>query len=202
MKDMIAIITGDIINSRKGNINNWMNILKTALNYYGESPKQWEIFRGDSFQLQITPNQSIVGAFHIKAMIKQKSKQDVRIAIGLGVEEYCADRITEANGSAYVNSGECFDTLKKHTLAIKSANEEFDTTINIMLQLATLTANNWSKTVAETITTILEHPDKNQNEIAKMLNKSQSNVSAALKRSGFEEIMKLNSYYQSQLAKL
>ena len=36
---MIAVITADIINSREGEVGNWMDRLKKVLNYYGEEPK-------------------------------------------------------------------------------------------------------------------------------------------------------------------
>tara|TARA_B110000305_G_C19373082_1_gene605540 strand:- start:790 stop:930 length:141 start_codon:yes stop_codon:yes gene_type:complete len=46
---MIAVITGDIINSRKGEVERWIGPLKETLNRYGVEPKNWEIYRGDSF---------------------------------------------------------------------------------------------------------------------------------------------------------
>jgi|SRR5690554_4324129 len=198
---MIAVITADIINSREGEVGNWMDRLKKVLNYYGEEPKDWEIYRGDSFQLSIAPQKAILAAIHIKAVIKQTKSQDVRIAIGIGKQKYAATKITESNGSAYVNSGDCFESLKKQTLAIKSMDENFDQSINIMLALALLTANNWSSIVAEAIKLVLENPKKNQREIAKLLNKSQSSVSEALKRGGFEEIMNMNDFYRIQIRK-
>lgn len=199
---MIAILTGDIINSRDSVAIVWIDRLKTVLNMYGKSPKQWEIFRGDSFQLSIEPKKALLAAFHIKAAIKLTEKQDIRIAIGLGSETYQADRITESNGSAYVYSGECFESLKKQTLGIKSENIAMNETLNIMFNLALLTANSWTSVVAEVITAAIEHPNKNQKEIAKLIGKSQSSVSEALKRGGFEEIMKINNFYQKQLSAL
>lgn len=199
---MIAVITGDIINSREGEVRNWLGNLKEVLSRYGQEPSQWEIFRGDSFQLSIPPENALLAAIHIKATIKQTKVQDVRIAIGLGQETHSAKKITESNGSAYVLSGECFESLKKQTLAISSANLELDEVLNLMLSLSLLTTNNWSCTVAQTVKVALENPEKHQKEIAKMLNKSQSSVSEALKRGGFEEIMNLNSFYQMKISNL
>jgi predicted XRE-type DNA-binding protein len=71
-----------------------------------------------------------------------------------------------------------------------------------MLSLSLLTINNWSVTVAQTVKVALENPEKHQKEIAKLLNKSQSSVSEALKRGGFEEIMNLNSFYQTKISNL
>lgn len=199
---MIAIITGDIINSRKGEADIWLNSLKDTLNQYGAEPKDWEIFRGDSFQLSISSEKSLLACFHIKSVIKQQKSLDVRMAIGLGEESYGSEKITEANGSAYVNSGECFDSLKKQNLAIKSPSKTFDRAINVMLNLSLLIANNWSSIVSEVIKTAIENPEKNQQELAELLNKSQSGVSEALKRGGFDEILKMNDYYTENIVVL
>jgi predicted XRE-type DNA-binding protein len=193
---MIAIITGDIIDSRKGEVETWLPLLKEVLNQYGQEPSDWEIFRGDSFQLSITPKIAILAAFHIKSAIKQTKAHDVRMGIGIGEVRYDSNKTTESNGTAYIRSGECFESLKKQTLAIKSHNSELDTSFNIMLNLALLTANNWSDTVSIAIKKNIEHSDINQKEIANLLNKSQSSISEALKRGGFEEIMNMNNYYK------
>jgi hypothetical protein len=198
---MIAVITGDIINSRKGEVEKWIYSLKEVLNYYGKEPKDWEIFRGDSFQLSIAPEKAMLAAIHIKSVIKQTKLQDVRMAIGIGEEKYSSSKITESNGSAYIRSGECFESLKKQTLAIRSIDEKLDQSLNIMLNLSLLIANNWSSTVAEVIKTSIENSEKNQKSLAKLLKKSQSTVSEALKRGGFEEIMHMNIFYKSQISK-
>lgn len=199
---MIAIITGDIIDSRKGEVETWLPLLKEVLNQYGQEPADWEIFRGDSFQLSITPKNAVLAAFHIKSAIKQTKAHDVRMAIGIGEVEYDSNKTTESNGSAYIRSGECFESLKKQTLAIKSHNSELDNSFNTMLSLALLTANNWSSTVSRVIKKNIEHSDTKQKEIANLLNKSQSSISEALKRGGFEEIMNMNNYYKEQINKL
>jgi hypothetical protein len=41
---MMAVRTGDVINSREGNAPNWLNWLKEVLNQYGADPSEWEIF--------------------------------------------------------------------------------------------------------------------------------------------------------------
>ena len=199
---MTSIITGDIINSKKSSPKNWLEALKSILNSFGNSPKTWEIYRGDSFQLEVNPKQALAACMLIKATIKQFENIDVRLAIGIGEKTYQSKNITESNGSAFVNSGECFESLKKTTLAIKSHNELFDTSINIMLDLAQLTINNWSSTSAILVKTTLENPDLNQNQLAKILERTQGNVSQGLKRAGFEEISKLLHYYKTQIQNL
>ncbi|AUS06394.1 SatD family protein [Pseudotamlana carrageenivorans] len=199
---MTSIITGDIINSKESSPKNWLEALKSILNHFGKTPSQWEIYRGDSFQLEVTPSEALHACILIKATIKQFKNIDVRLAIGLGTKSFTSKNITESNGEAFINSGECFENLKKTTLAIKSPFTEFDTTINIMLELAQLTINHWTSTSSTLIKTTLEHPNYNQNELAKLLDKTQGNISQGLKRAGLDELNKLLNYYKTQIQNL
>ncbi|WP_040280966.1 SatD family protein [Psychroserpens damuponensis] len=196
---MVAVITGDIINSTKTTPNVWLNALKKVLNQYGEAPKYWEIYRGDSFQLEVEPNLALKAAIVIKTSLKQFKHIDVRLAIGIGDKSYVSNKITESNGSAFINSGECFEQLKKKTLAIKTPKEDFNTQINLMLELALLVMDYWKPTTSKILKHTLVHPNQNQEVIAKHLQKSQSNISEGLKRGGYDEISKLLSYYESQI---
>lgn len=193
---MTSIITGDIINSQKNTPDNWLIPLKTILNSFGPTPLKWEIYRGDSFQLEINPEDALKACILIKATIKQFDNIDVRLAVGIGEKTYNSKKITESNGSAFVNSGDCFESLKKTTLAIKSPFTEFDTVINIMLDLAQLTINNWSSTSSTLVKTTLQTPELNQSQLAKILKSTQSNISQGHKRAGYDEVSKLLNYYK------
>lgn len=197
---MIAVLTGDIVNSRDVNAKFWLNELKLELNNYGSESKDWEIYRGDSFQLKIDPDRALEAAFVIKARIKQFKELDVRIAIGLGEIDYEAKRITESNGSAFRYSGECFESMKKTNLEIRSPWSEFDETMNLMLSLASLTIDSWSPASAQIILEGFKFPDLNQHELASKLNKkSQGTISEGLKRGGYDEIQKLLLYYNEEI---
>ncbi len=193
---MIAVITGDIINSRQSDSSTWQSELKAVLSGYGAEPGDWEIFRGDSFQLALPAAEGLLAAIHLKAAIKQVSKTDVRIGIGLGERDTAAGKITEATGTAFIRSGDCFDGLKKNTMAIASGQPAMDETLNTMLVLATLTMDNWSETVATLIRTMLEQPELSQQEIAQQVGKSQSTISETLKRGGYDEIKRMENYYR------
>ncbi len=195
---MIGIITGDVIQSSQSTPTQWMPALKEALTKIsGTSPKKWEIYRGDSFQLEVPAEKALESAMYIKAGIKQFRELDVRMAIGIGEKTYDSDKITESNGSAFVHSGKCFEYLKKKTLAIKSAYPKLDQTMNLMIQLAMLTADRWAVVTAEIVQHALLHPDFNQTQLAESMHKTQSAISEGLKRAGFEEITKMIEYYES-----
>ncbi len=197
---MIAIITGDIINSRDIDAQQWMPELKKVLNKYGTEPRTWEIYRGDSFQIEISPNEALEAAILIKSTIKQYKPLDVRIAIGVGEKTYQSEKITESNGSAFIYSGESFEKLKKQTLTIQTIWKDFNQIMNLMFDLASLTMDNWTPNSSLIIKTALESGSNiNQKELAILLNKKQSNISTSLKRGGFYEIQKLLHYYQQEI---
>ncbi|NIJ45700.1 putative XRE-type DNA-binding protein [Wenyingzhuangia heitensis] len=199
---MKAVITADIVNSRKVSPNIWLTSLKTMLSSVGAEYSVWEIYRGDSIQLITEPAKALKIAVLLKSVIKQIPNLDIRIGIGIGNVSYYSEKVTSSNGAAFINSGEAFDGLKKNTLAIQSDFKKFDEVLNIMLGLATLTLDNWKPAMAEVVQKQLENPDSKQIEIAEMLQKKQSNVSYSLKKAGYDEIMKCIHYYEKEIQKL
>lgn len=200
---MIAIITGDIVNSRDVEATLWMETLKRTLQLYGQEPKDWEIYRGDSFQLKTTPLDALFCSFLLKSSIKTFKQLDVRIAIGIGDSDYVSEKITASNGSAFVNSGECFEALKKQTLAIKTEWKDFDERFNLLLEILSLVIDDWTPISSTAIYNMLQFPELNQKELAEKLDKkSQSTISEALKRGGFDEMQKLLAYYKNEISKL
>ncbi|HEY5407255.1 MAG TPA: SatD family protein [Ginsengibacter sp.] len=202
---MVAVITGDIINSKKINPQKWLKPLKKELDTIGSSPKFWEIYRGDSFQLIITkPEDAVTTAIKIKATLKSISDMDARMAIGIGSRTHNAQKVTESNGSAFVHSGEKFEMLKKEkqNLAIKSDWPEFDKELNLFLKLSLIAMDNWTVNAAEIVKTIMENPDKLQQELGKIVGIKQNAISNRLKRAYYDEIMEVNEMYKSKLKTL
>lgn len=200
---MIGIITGDIAGSRKTtHPENWMHPLKKFFGQLGNQPATWDIFRGDTFQLEIqNPLDSLKVALRIKALVKSTSGLNTRMAIGVGEKEYKAERITESNGQAFVFSGETYETLKKEgrTLAVRSPWKDFDRILNVSLRLATILTDSWSKTTAGYVNLRMENPDLTQVKLSELLGVSQSAISARHTRSHRDEIMQLEQLYRELL---
>jgi hypothetical protein len=71
----------------------------------GNEPKDWEIYRGDSFQLIINPVDVTRNCLVNQGRYQTTHKTpDVRSAIGVGTVDYTANKVTESNGTAFVNS--------------------------------------------------------------------------------------------------
>ena len=196
---MIAIITGDIINSRKVNSAIWLAPLKEYFSKVVKDSKKWEIYRGDSFQLEVPVTKALEVAIGIKALIKTNSKLNVRMAIGIGVKDFTGRKITESNGTAFVNSGEGFDKLKGSTLIMKSQSNECDEFFNPVLRLLSFITDSWKPVTSETVLYALRNRHLLQKEIAGKLGKDNTTVSKALKRGAFEEIMEVINLFSGKI---
>ncbi len=199
---MTSIITGDIINSRTSNTQRWMDGLKKILDREGANPETWEIYRGDSFQVEIKhPKDALYRAIQIKAAIKQQKNVDVRMCIGIGDKSYTSDRITESNGTAFLYSGQGFEALKKNkqTLSVVTESEVFDEEMNLLIRLILIIMDNWTPAVAEYVTISLKG-GLLQEQIAKLLNISQSSVSERSQRSYLSEVREVENWYRDKLS--
>lgn len=195
---MRAVLTGDIIDSRSAQSpQGWIDILKEVLSIYGNSPENWEIYRGDSFQLELDAEDAFKAAFHIKAGIKTIGQLDVRISIGLGKVEFKADAVTLSNGPAFIHSGEAFDQLqsKKQNLILSCENEQVTKELNVMLQLAEGLTTDWTQLSAKALYFAFNHPGLSQIELSKKLGITQPSVSARLRVAHADEIFNLIDYY-------
>lgn len=202
---MTGVITGDIINSTEySDPNVWLNPLKQALKQADNNSKNWEIFRGDSFQIQVNDvYQCFINAVYIKACIKMVKGLDVRMAIGIGSITFRGNTVTESNGSAFQNSGNLLELLKqtKTNLKVKGAGN-IDGELNLYLKLINILMDNWSVNSAEIIKLHLENENKIQKELAKLIGISQDAVSKRMKRAYLDEILEVNNMFKQKIAQI
>ncbi|WP_281631767.1 hypothetical protein [Flavobacterium luteolum] len=200
---MTSVITGDIIGSRQQS-EHWVEDLKKILAPFGHTPSQWEIYRGDEFQVEVTnPEDALLIAILIKAHLRS-IKSDARMSIGFGDKTHQAERISESNGSAFINSGELFETLKKQkvTLALRTGNSDFEEKLNLMLQLALTFMDSWLVQSAEFVAVAIENPTLSQEELGQKLGINQAAVSRRQKRAQFDLVMNLDRYFRKQIKQL
>ena len=201
---MIAIITGDIINSQNTDSELWLPKLKNLLGSWSATPENWEVYRGDEFQLKCSVDEVFSKSLMIKSLIKTFENLDVRLAIGIGNEVFLSEKITESNGSAYVNSWRLLNDIKTEgrTLAIKTENDKVNRDLNILFKWASIDFDSWSVATAEIIHRLLINPELTQEELAKELNITQSSVSQRIKRSNFDLIQETDLFFRKKIAEL
>lgn len=201
---MTSVITGDIIDSRKQKSKDWVEGLKRILSPFGETPSQWEVYRGDEFQIEVqNPEKALLTAILIKAHLRAV-KLDARMSIGFGNKTHNAERISESNGTAFIHSGELFETLKKQkvTLALRTGDLILDEKMNLMLQLALTFMDNWLAQSAEFVAIAIENPTLSQEELGQKLGINQAAVSRRQKRAQFDLVMNLDRYFRTQIKQL
>ncbi|ADY51327.1 hypothetical protein Pedsa_0754 [Pseudopedobacter saltans DSM 12145] len=196
---MIAILTGDIINSRQVDTKLWLPLLEKALAKYALKKSSWEIYRGDSFQMETSIEQAFEAIIYIKTIIKSIQGLDVRMAVGIGEKDYEADSLKKSNGQAFVFSGETFDALQKETLKIKTPWKDLDEQLNIYLDLMAFIIHNWNANVSSTVYYSLAYKELNQAELTNKIGKKQSQISRELKKAGYDYILKTINYCQKTL---
>ena len=200
---MTSIITGDIIESQKVKTTDWIDDLKEIFNHFGQEQNDWEIYRGDSFQIEIKdPKEALWAAIRIKAYLKSR-KMDARMGIGIGSKPKSNLKISERSGKVFIHAGQVFDSLKKDkiTMGIKTDNSIVDETLNLMLQLALTIMDNWPQQSAEYVFAAIENPTLTQKELGLKLNIQQASVSRRSIRSHFDLIMKFENFYRATIEK-
>jgi predicted XRE-type DNA-binding protein len=193
----MGVLLGDVVNSKQAPPDQWQNLLAEILVQYG----RYEIFRGDSFQLEMKqPEYVILAAIHIKAAMRSIEHLDIRIAIGLGKNNVQRDdkvKVSQQYSQAHIFSGELFETMRKKTrIAIRSQIKGFDDIINVCLDLASMTMNQWTKSSAEAVKLAIENPKATQKELAEILDITQGRVSERLNRAGYEEVMRMEFIFR------
>lgn len=202
---MIAVITGDIVNSRRWDSPEiWMSPFKKVLSRFGVEGERWEIVRGDMFQLELcNPEDALRTCFRIKSHFKSTADLDCRLSIGIGNKSYHAPRISEASGDAFVRSGDALDGMqvKKQPLVLSSPWPEVDRAINLCLRFALVVMNRWTPGSAETVAFLLDHPELNQVAMADHLGISQPSISARIARAHYSELADLDLFYRDIIRK-
>lgn len=198
---MVSIITGDIVNSRKLSSEVWIEGFKALLRKFGKTPTDWEIYRGDEFQLEIKqPEQALFVALQIKAYFK-KLRLDVRMSIGIGDKTYTGQKISESNGTAFLRSGEVFQLLKKQkvNLAVNSGNTALDADLNLKLRLASTFMDGWLPQSAELVLTAMQNPNLSQDGIGQLLGINQAAVSRRRKRAQYDLLLETENDFRQKI---
>lgn len=201
---MEAIITGDIINSDEYPASEWLDVLKNYFSKLGESPTDWEIYRGDEFQLRVPLEEALEVAIHIKALMKSIKGLDVRMGIGIGEVTFVGTGVSESNGPAYQLSGRTFEKLKENkiNLTFSTGDKRHDRKLNLMIKLALDFIDDWSPVSAEIVAIALDDPNASQQEIAERLSIQQSAVSQRQKRARLDLVQELLRYYSENIKEI
>ncbi len=193
---MWCVITGDVVKSQSSTVA-WLDVLKKALSEIATEGKDWEVFRGDSFQLIAPIQDTIYTVVILKAALKSHNL-DVRLGIGLGEVSQWAPRISESQGSAFVHSGEAFDGLGRQLMAVRSVLPNHFL-IESGFAFMSFVIETWSEAMARTMHQKMLRPHRTQSIVAEELGVAQSYISAVQKRAGLKELLQFEEAFQKSL---
>ncbi|MDY3853231.1 MAG: hypothetical protein SO013_10205 [Prevotella sp.] len=184
---MKAVITGDIINSTSIALNQRAALLQCLETILNElrclSPLEYEIFRGDSFQIVVEKAESALQiAILIRAGLRHNISQyshtiwDARLAVGVGDIDFVTNHIVTSDGEAFQYSGRAFDELGKNNLIIKTRWENINEELKVSTLFADEIISNWTPAQAYVVYQSLALK-KTQKEIASQQQQSAQNIS-------------------------
>lgn len=194
----IAIITGDIVDSTKLNLAERTTMI-SALQAIPEilmpfEKVSMEIFRGDSFQVQIHKAEiAAKAAIAIRAWLRSqgefsgKGLLDARLAIGIGSTDYESDSLSTSDGEAFRLSGRLLDKMQKERLAVATpwpiVNEELKLATAFVDDIISSWTQNQSRIMLLRLQTSKSHL-----ELSQILDISRQMVDKSLKSSKEELI--------------
>jgi len=188
---MIAVITGDIINSTANTqfLEKLQQVLKDISCQFNIGEKNAEIYRGDSFQLILDdPQYALLVAMLIRAGLKSTTYYenfpqpfDAKIAIGIGSVTSLGKKPGESSGEAFLTSGRKLDELqdKKYNMALKTDNKVSEPLTETIVRFIDDIIVNWSAVSADTVWYSWLR-DLNQDQLAEELGISQPAVNKRL----------------------
>lgn len=192
-KELLAVITGDIVESRRFEarelsfaLQNLSEILNDLANQYDA---KYELYRGDSFQVVcFKPEHALQIAVLIHLRLKSSiPSTSVRQSIGFGFGNVSRTKLTTSSGDAFVRSGTHLDKLKKGLLTISTGNNANVTCINVLTRFLDNNLTRLTSNQSQALAIYLESfGNKSHKEIAEELGKGRVGVTKLLNAANYE----------------
>jgi hypothetical protein len=221
--EITGIITGDIVGSRKVVPATREKLFKDIDRFLEQLKPAWisnyETYRGDSLQCAArSPQVSFRIAVMIRAYLRsyiplpgeQKTKEkeqsskgyfstdyDIRLGIGIGKVEFMREnKITSSDGDAFRFSGEALEALTNagQRMAVRTLDKTFDEQMEPAIILLDALIQKWTQNQAELVLYKLQ--DKKEEEIAALLEISQSAVNQRTRTAQWHAVEKLVLHFE------
>lgn len=207
MSRIIAVITGDIIDSRhlqpadrlSAALDDALALLASRFDARAER------YRGDGFQLALaTPRHAVNAAVLLRAELIRRSPRsqrwDARLAIAIGPDPHWHDmrRLAEASAPPYVASGQTLDRLTdNHHLSLQLPGDTSGCLPLLIRHLDELIGG-WTPAAAEVVARRLCHADS-QKVLAEGLGISQPAVHKRLRTARWPLLNDTLAYLERRL---
>lgn len=220
---MKAVITGDIVKSSSISdhakmIRSLKWIMHRLVKHGFIRSIEWELFRGDSFQLVTEPEQALSAALILRSgfrggvyrlasplVVEDMLDEciDVRLSIGIGGVGELSDPLSESFGEAFTLSGRRLEAIsgEELRLIVVTPDARLNTHFEMVCRLMDILVSNWSEKSSQAIYRSLL-TGETQQKTADFLGISQSSVQNRLKIAHIDEIHYLLFYFKGQILQL
>lgn len=200
-KDIVSVITGDIIDSRNITPENYdvmLYTLELTVQLLSEQlPLKYDRYRGDSFQLVcLHACDAIKVAIVIQLALKTSELNiSARQSIGIGQINSLRNDIRTSMGEAFILSGEGLDKMKSEILTISTSDKEFQKNITLVTKFVDIQLKEITRAQAQVLLKYMVNEDKSHYAIASELKKSRSNITRLLNASHYQLIDEYIQYF-------
>lgn len=191
---LYGVLTTDIVHSTKLNADEYasvMRILKRLLESHAVRYKcQFEIFRGDSFQI-LYPNiheamKSVLSLrLYLQAGIDGPAIKLTQ-SLALGSVDKASENLSSSLGEAFILSGRRFDKASRGDFLLSFGSAFYSVDLDISTLFLHHLMNGLTKKQAEVLYYYIDFDFPDQQSIADHMKMTRQNVTAHLKRSGAE----------------
>ena len=223
MDALKGVITGDLVGSSKftdyRKVVRSLEVVLSELEEWGWIlPGMWEVFRGDSFQVLMAPEDVFTGAVLIRAGLIGRvyrlrsplildevldASLDARMGVGLGEVEMSGRRVTDLFGEGLMVSGLMLDRLSQESLrwVVVTSDESLNPHFEMVSLLSDRLTREWTVKSARALYRHLL-TGETQQEMASYFQISQSSVHHRLRCARFDEFSALQDYFGAQVKQL
>lgn len=167
--------------------------------------RTFELYRGDSIQAVLDPQQALRVALlwrsAIRAVDEGKGGWDIRIAIGIGEASYTGSRVSTSAGQAFELSGLLLDELKKKDsprIGIRSASSSWNDQLETECILADTIMQRWTPGGAAAVFNALLY-EETQEQLASRMGIAQSSIHKRLNSANWLALRHWLQYFQQQV---
>ncbi|MBS9402194.1 hypothetical protein KG088_00945 [Halomonas sp. TRM85114] len=207
MARRIAVLTGDVIDSRKVNDGTQLyKVLDATLAALAERHLgRGQRYRGDGFQLVLADaGKAMKAAIQLRAALirhsEPKQRWDARIAIAVGEDDWqAAQAITDADGEVFVRSGQALDAMDTQHLALSLPEVEHDDCLSLVTRFVDDLVDGWSRYSAEIVNLSLQQ-SATQQVLAEQLGIRQPSVHKRLRAARWALLADTLACFEKRLA--
>lgn len=205
---MIAVLTGDLVDSTQLNKQTYVTSLKIMEELYQQFTdayqSTYELYRGDAFQLVFTQPQFVMRcaimlklALYSHADLSHSVK--VNLSVGLGDYTFLDKKNSRSQGEAFELSGRGLDKNKEGSLTIHCAQKRLKDILELPTQFLDRLLSGLTVKQARVLLAYIQDDFADQQKIADKIGTSRQNINLHLNRLGSELVYNYIQHFEQLL---